>query len=484
MLLWLAILLELVLLGAVIAAHLRDRQGLKKFVDVAADPERLKDSAMRLPAAYRAPATQFAGELARKGSLDELIVQAVTQAANTNYGFPIGLRLLFGAILSFLVLAPLAAALISTAQLLETVKSSAEGLSGTRAFLAIKGVLEPAFGALQSASHATGWLFTGLVIIGAVHWLLNRSEVREARFVEALLEAAIAARPGTPAPVASRLSELVAPERSLTMPIAAFVFFFVAAGAGWSLLLMTADAKEANAADVYDVWSEKSREAINSRGGVTIPVWNTGGSEIQPEGPSLSILEDRLLFSHGDLLRNKDAKFDPNELIALWKNQPKPDSLSILADQRVPFSNVVEALELLPSLGIKRVYLVFKRNAPSKGKDPIFAGIPFRLRSQLVNTAFSMKLHGTTVQLNPEVLGGTSILWNKPGWAAELNQATRALIKEKSSRSAAPEVALQIDEEGLTYDKVTEILSVADSACDGNTDCGVPGLGLQFFYSM
>lgn len=484
MLFVLPILLELLLLAGVIAVHLRDRQGLKKFVDVAADPERLKEYAMQLPIAYRAPATQFAGELARKGSLDELIVQAVTQAANTTYSFALWLRLVFGAILSFVVLAPFAASLIAAAQKIDESLAAVEGRSGSLAFLASRALIEPEFGHLQTASQATGWLLVGMVIIGAVHWLLNRSEVREARFVEALLEAAIAARPGSSAPVASRLSELVAPQRSLAIPIAAFVFFFVAAGAGWVLLLLTADAKEANAADIYRVWPQNSRPKIAARGGVLMPARKRGGSEIPGDTASLSIFEEGLDVAGTEVSRNKEGKFPPAQIAEHLK---KFKTVSIVAHRNMPFKNVLEVLELLPGIGFDSAYLVFERRVLIKeidGGDYILAGIPFRLRSRQVNTIFSMLIEETKVWIDPKMPAGFQIQMDeKNGWEKELNNLARKRIADKSSGSAQPEVTVRIEAD-VTYDKVIEILSAADSTCERETDCGVPGLGLQFYYSM
>src|SRR5688500_7485312 len=124
------VLFELALLGWVLATFFADRRGLARFVGVAHEPDRLKELAMQLPIEYRPIATQFSGEIARKGPLDELIVQAMTQAANTTFGLPLFARLVFGTVASILVLSPLASELFNTALSMHTLSGS-----GARAFM-------------------------------------------------------------------------------------------------------------------------------------------------------------------------------------------------------------------------------------------------------------------------------------------------------------------------------------------------------------
>lgn len=485
----LIILFEVALLAWVIVAHVRERQALKRFIAGAGDPDRLKDFAMQLPPAYRAPATQFAGELARKGSLDELIVQAVTQAANTSYGLSLALRIVLGTLLSFAVLFPLGSALIRAAYQIDESSAKSSGLTGSRAFLETKGLLEPAFDELHRASHSTAWVFVILVVIGTLHWLLNRSEAREARFIEALLQASIAARPGTAAPVASRLSELIAPQRGLGMPIAAFAFFFVASGAGWLLLMFTANVKEANAADVYSVWPEEYRPNITPPITMQIPVAYRGGGSPIPRNTvaALSIVPDRLEIAAQEVQRDKDGSYRASELQKMLS--PFREGLSILASQTLPYKNLLEVMNLLATEKVERVYLVIERTVLVKGKpggDRIYAGIPFRVgRSELSSTVFKLLISGSTVSIDPGSLESVQIDTHKPTpvWTRELNEAVRARLAKKAPTIVQPEVAVQVRAEDLVYDKLMEILSAADTTCERDADCGVPGLGLQFFLS-
>src|SRR5262249_9476844 len=142
--------------------------------------------------------------------------------------------------------------------------------------------MNPAFVALRGAFHSTAWLLVGLVVVCTLHWWLNRAEAREARFVMALIETAIIARPGASAPLSGRLTELIAPDRSIHLPVAAFVFSFIAVSAGWTLLFFTARVKVANTRNVYEGWpKEERRGKVNAPASTTLPSLDGGGSPVR-----------------------------------------------------------------------------------------------------------------------------------------------------------------------------------------------------------
>lgn len=482
-------LLELVLAGIAVAQYLRDRQSLQRFSTAGVDAERLKELAMQLPNPYRAPATQFAGELARKGSLDDLIVQAVTQAANTAYGLALMPRIAFTALLSIAVLSPLISALLATATQIDVTLASVGERLGARAFIETKEALEPAFDELYRASQATALLCAGMVLVGVVHWLLNRSEAREARFVQALLQAAISARPGTSAPVASRLSELVAPERTLALPVAAFVFFFVASGAGWLALFLSANIKEANAADVYNVWPTNSRTTFTPPLGMLIPTSRRGGGSPIPRNAAsaLSIFDDRLEIAGQTVERDDKGRYPPETLAKVMAQFKDEGSISILAHKGLELTALFEVLNLLRGLNMKRVYLVIERTVRIKGMrggDRIHAGIPLRLdRSVLPKAAFFMDIAGSTISIDPGQRDGELVdLHDEKNWPAKLNKIAQSRITKLGASAAQPDVVVKVSAKTASYARLLEILSAADTTCERESDCGVPGLGIEFYW--
>jgi hypothetical protein len=482
-------LLELILLAVAVARYMRDRQSLARFSSSGVDAERLKELAMQLPNPYRASATQFAGELARKGPLDELIVQAVTQAANMVYGLSLAPRIAFTAILGIAVLSPLTYTLLSTAMEIEVALAGVGEKSGARVFMQTKEALEPAFDELYRASQATALLCAGMVLVGVVHWLLNRSEAREARFVQALLQAAIVARPGTSAPVASRLSELVAPERSLGLPIAAFAFFFVASGAGWLALFLSANIKEANAADVYNVWPSGSRTTFTPPLGMLIPTTRRGGGSPIPRSAAsaLSIFDDHLEIAGQSVERDDKDRYPPDTLARAMAQFKEEGSISILADKKLVLTSLFEVLDLLRGLGMKRVYLVIERTVRIKGLpggDRIHAGIPLRLdKSVLPKAAFFMDIGGSTISIDPGQRDGELVdLHDEKNWPKQLNDVAQKRISKLSTGEAQPEVIVKVSAKTASYVRLLEILSAADTTCERESDCGVPGMGIEFFW--
>lgn len=486
MLVWTALIVEILLATYCVLIALRERRSLLTFVESASDLDRLKEIAKRLPTAYRAPAAQFAGELARKTPLDETLVQAVIKTTNTPFGLGPTLRALVSFGIALIIFLPLAIALIDTSSTIAELKQKTPTLAGARAFLEARHELGPSFDALRRTIYRTAGLLSGLSLIGALHWWLNRAEAREARFVKALLEASIIARPGIAAPVGARLSELVAPDRGLRLPILTFAVFFIApVVGGWSILRWTAGIRETNTAGVLDVWP-KDIKTFEAPPSVRLPQLKGGGSIVKDRA-TLTIGKDAVKINSATFveldptrrLRTEWTAHRVTELDSI-KGAGAEIRFSVLADKASPFETLSKVFE--------RLHTEYRASHFSLIFDRVFFVSGASVRK--IQAAFSLA-YAVPGAPQPEIrlvispshaiasaLGSQqTVRLGEPGWMRTLASVVQdPILKEKAPTA----IRLEITDPNLTYDRLMEILAAVDSTCAGDTDDGSPGLGLRF----
>lgn len=488
-----ALLLEFLLVAWVFVAHLRERSALRNFVEHASAPDRLKEIALRMSGTYRAPATQFAGDLQRKQHLDELLSQAIVETANTPFGLSpwgiVGVSFAVSAIVFAPVIVSASIAVSATSQ----ARESAKGLEGSHAFLAAQAAIEPAFQNLQLALSWSAVLAAGAVGAGALHWWLNRAEAREARFVQALLEAAIIARPNASAPTSARISELIAPERSLRAPVMAFLLFMVSTGAGWLVLFMTANVKAANSAPVYNVWPvEDRKEPIATPSDTTLPFVTGGGMSIHsdqaialligPDEVRLPGVEQVVAVIQGSRLAADWQQKAGDLSAALRRTGGEPAEVDVVADEDTRASIVLDVLQHLKQrYGTSHVYLVFRRILPLERS----AGIPVQARIGLAlapagdeKPAMSINVESARATFRVDERA-PEIDLSKVSWRRTLHKyaaAARGQARPANTQS----VAVSVGDREVTYRKLVEVLAQIDNACEGDMDCGVPGLEVRF----
>jgi hypothetical protein len=488
---------EFGLFAYVVVAYFREKSALRSFVGTATQPERLKDVAKQLPAAYRAPATQFAGDLSRKGQLDEILSYAITKTANTPFGPGPLARGLTALVSAALVFAPLSMAMSRTGQLIAAVHAQLEKFKGTRVFLHVRDRLDPSFDSLRYAFEASALLFAGLIVVFAIHWWLNRAEAREARFVMALLETAIIARPGASAPISGRLTELIAPPRTLQLPIAAFTFFFGAVSIGWAFLWITASVKEANAADVYDVWPKADRKENVTAPSVEMPLLRGGGSPIR-KGNFVTL---RVSTSEASLLERlrlmeivdnhpRDSKWTslvPNYTDELKQFRTGNEiELAVAADQKLPMRVILDLLNFLkaPPYEAKRAYLVFRRAVALSETES--SHLQSQITLDLVRPRDSdpwMKLAIEALQIDvisPASSQRQRLERDDPARWRKLSGAIKDDVAKLGPSTPPGWVEVELNDRELTYGTFLEILAALDTTCRDERDCGVPGLGLRF----
>ncbi|MCK6551493.1 hypothetical protein L6R52_36995 [Myxococcota bacterium] len=475
----------------IIAIAIRERMALARFVRAAADPDRLKDVALKLPLAYRAPATAFAGELARKTPLDEALTQALTRIANTHFGRPVPVRAAAALVISVLALGGFIASLTGAAQAIEAAAVAARDLAGARVFLETKAILDPAFDLVRTYVRGTQVLGISMSVNLALAWWLLRSEVREARFVKALIEASIAARPNATAPVAGRVAALLAPERSLTAPVAAFAFFVAALATSLATLWLTSGFRESNAGQSYAVWPADARAPLVSPSGMVVPSFPGGGSPVRERSlATLAVGPERVDLA-GDLLVDLDARFalpasfpqganDVSRVLSGFKRGGTFE-LNLLGHASTPMTTILGVLMYLKNEhGLQRVTCVLER-APAGAGARVPAGLKLELGvPEGVAAATTLVVEGSRVVLDPGAADSIAVDRTDPAWRLRLGEAVRVRTGAKQGAGAVPVIGLVLRSTELPYDRFLEILSSADSTCPTTADCGVPGLGARF----
>ena len=233
----------------------RERRALNRFVEAASDVESIEAAANDLPAPHQEIAAQLVEAINVRSTLDEALTKAVVRATNESFEPPLARRLITNVVLAFAFFAPISLALLQAADRVVRAFQAAKNTPAARVYLDGQAHLEAPFATLHDVFFGAAWLVAGLAAWWALRWWAWRPEVREARFIRALLEVAAVLRPGVPAPISARLCELVAPDRSLGRPAVASVLWFVAVTAGWAILWGTATVRAANGAEpVFDVW--------------------------------------------------------------------------------------------------------------------------------------------------------------------------------------------------------------------------------------
>jgi hypothetical protein len=494
---YLALAAEILLFGYALFAYLRERSTIRAFVLHANDGERLRQHAGRLPGPFRGPALQFAGDLQRKTPLDEILCQAMIKTANATFGMAPAARVLLALALASLLFAPIAAALIEAASAVVRMRLELPSIRGPAGFPLARDAIDPAFHHLYAAFRSCVVLMIGAILVAGAHWLLNRSEVREARFIQALVEAAMLARPGAAAPVSGRLTELIAPDRRLIAPIAAFAFFILSAGAGWVVLYLTAGVKTANALGVFEVWPNVDRrEPVAPAPGMILPTLSGGGSPIYPIArppPTLTVGPEKIaigntielgILDHDHLPPDWKTKIIGIKNLESFKDKNQLE-ITVAADRAVSMSAILELLEYLrANCALTRAYLVLRRNLVRMHRSAVATQAVIELdlarRTDVEPKLARLSIEPSTLLVSTAVEPSKSIKTIDPSWRRQLWRTIQAATAKSPRDARASWIAVSLEDRDVTYEKFLEILTTVDDTCAEVVDCGVPGRGLKF----
>lgn len=473
--------LALVFLMTLVAV-VREKRALGRLVESAVDFDAVQDAITQLPAPHQEIAAQMVEAINVRSTLDEALTKAVVRATNESFEPPLARRLIMNAVLAFVFFAPISLALIQVADRVVTTFHQAETMPSAQVYLMGLQALEAPFSVLHSVLFGAAWLVAGLALWWALSWWLLRPEVREARFVRALLECASRLRPGVGAPVSARLCELVAPDRGIARPAVATVLWFLAVTAGWGILYATGSMRTANASQaVFDVWPKTTQigttEALPSHAGGR-PLPTTPQPSLFFDGAALRLGAQPIseLLDDGTLPDN--WRTTAPDLTTTVKNYAPLEPL-VMATPNTRVGTVLEALEALGGrYRIARYHLVAQRAfgaTNAKKKKAPQATIPVRVGTADTAPGLVIQVSDTGVHVNEE---NANILFTDAAWRIRLREAVRVRSDLYGVEARAP-MQVKADRD-LDYDVLVDVLGAADTSCMGTIDCGLPGLGVEF----
>jgi hypothetical protein len=468
--------------GLTLFTVFREKRALSRLVQSAVDFDAVKDAITHLPAPHQEIAEQMIESINVRSTLDEALTKAVVRATNQSFEPPLARRLITNVAGAVILFGPLSLALVQAADGIVRTFSDAQARPSAVVYIRGQAQLEGPFETLHGVFSLAAWLVAGLAIAWALHWWLLRPEIREARFVRALLEAATRLRPGTAAPVSARLSELIAPDRGLGRPITAAVMWFVAVSLGWMILWGTAPVRAANTSEaVFDVWPDT--ESIGASN-LVLPSARAGQPLDGESRPTIQIDADAVRVSELTY-----AYLDGGTLPPDWKakardlggtlGEYKELELRLLAHRGTLMETVYPVLhELGNRYGAKRFHLIIARNVKLAGETkpkkvdadlPVWIGHEAPPSLQIVLEKHAVSIVQTNFKAN----------LSDPAWPKKLNEAVRNRTELFEQQDTRATVELRFDL-STSYDEFIQVVGAADTSCRGEQDCGLPGLGLQF----
>jgi hypothetical protein len=472
--------LELALATYVVVLALSERRMLRTLVARAG--EDLSAAVDELPEPYRKVARRLADALAMEQDFDEALLEALVDVTRQPVKKPLGMRLMVGAVCSLALLAPASYGMIATASQVVTTWNEAQVLDAALVALRAQTDLETPFALLREAFRGSALLFFGLAFVWALAWYLRRPEVREARFIRALLEAGARASPRSAAPVSGRLAELIAPDRSLGRPITALVVCLVGVTAGWFVLYRTAGFRAANDRQpVYSVWPAQREVTVPVE--IRLPSSRAGAPLAEPPPPSLRIGQDKAMLGGALLVDLTDGKLPEGwrQSASELPNEIKGAPLVLIAHEELALDPVLDLISFLHRRDrIRRVDVIVARSVATgtPGGRKVQAAIPIDIGGE-GTIGLELTLEENGIRLAPD---RTPAPYDQNLWRDELRRLVRsnsALLRDADRAR----VKIRIASSGLEYRRFVEVLSAADTACVGTIDCGLPGLGLEFTIS-
>jgi hypothetical protein len=470
------LLFEALLLVAVVLQTFLEQARLSRFLAAATDPERAKEAAKALPEPQRSIAGELADSVRLRSTLDEALVKALVRAAGEPWAPPVFVQGALHVLTVLVALLPLVAALFSTAGEIADGFSALAAQTGAARYLEGPRRLAVPFEQLRAAVAGSAVLLVGLALIWGVGWWLRRPQVREARFIRALLELATRIRPGTSAPVGARLAELVAPERTLERPVAASVVWLLATTAAWGILQLTAEVRAANHQPVrYRVWPADRLAPLGVGVELNLPR-ERGGRPFEDKAlPTVTVGPGQLAVQGQAVaaLGGGGRGWPPAEA-RLPEGFAGKAGVTILAHAPVSANDaVLPALAWLHAqAGVERFHLILER-------DLGYAAAQAELVLEVPATAPTQPGLTLVVEADHVEVGQAHLPFSRPTWRREAAATIRGIEGLVDTR--AP-VLVQVGP-GVSYGRLMEALGAADDSCDADVDCGLPGLGLRFVLS-
>ena len=494
---FLALVVEAVVFGVIVAAALRERATIETLVFSAEDVEQDDDALAQLelpamPDAFDPAATELAIGLRNPTKLDEALSHALLEIAVA----PLRPRLLagIGADIGLLVVAlsPALLALLTGASDLGEIWVAGGAATGPHQYATALRAVPEAFSSIRPAFAATAILLVGLAALWAGRWWLWRPEVREARMLDACLQTTAAARPGASVIVSSKLGNLLAPSREIGPPARAWLAGIAMVAAAWLLVTLTADFRRANSAPAsFDAWPGTAAAAPDETA-TSVPAYPAGGPFDHRATPRLEISYRAATLAARPLLRFESGRITDRDWARKGKtalealdNSRRPGhplEVAVHAHPLVPMATVTKLLSTLGEKhGVGTFLLVLERHFATNGTRP-WAALRAVVAADKRPSAIPVHLAvgARSVRVDPGLDSTIELTFEETDWERRLHAA----VRERTGvgvvgRRADPRVSVKADDDAR-YDAFARVLAAADSVCQGNGDCGLPGLGLTF----
>jgi len=481
LLFYLALLLQLGLALWAILATLKEQASLRRCVAQCEDPDSAEKATKNLGGMQGVIAGEMVESVRLRSTLDDALVKAIARASETPWTPTLALVCGLQALTVGLVLAPASLSLLKAAHTLGAHAATITALPTSSRYLQAPLALQDTFIGVREGFSRTAILLAGLAIVWAIAWWLRRPLAREARFVQALLHIATRIRPGTSAPVAARLAQLVAPQNAFTRPVAAVGIWFVAITAGWAVLLGTASLRAANHTEPnYSVWPVKGRTAITHSTDLKLPVVHGGVPFVDQGLATITVSPQSIMFQGRAFASIEDGglgpDWPPNNVQGMRQTLQQSDAVTIVADQRVSATRALVPLIgwLKQDAGVKHYHLLVSRDLSSGAAQA----------DLLISASQPDDAPGLTITVQGKQLsvGQTRVPNSRSGWRNDVRVAVRRideLLLTKQRR--AVQVKLQGE---VSYQQLAQSLGAADDSCAGDSDCGLPGLGLRLVLAV
>jgi hypothetical protein len=176
----------------------------------------------------------------------------------------------------------------------------------------------------------------------------------------------------------------------------------------------------------------------------------------------------------------KDWQADAERTVANMREPGKPIDVRAVIQGELRVQTIVPLLETVKTgLAVDRYILVVRRELGAQGASAIQAGIDLLVDSKSDASQLPARLKISSEGV--EVSGGNEppqpIPFRVPHWTTQVHD--KVLRRLGALDTPELRVGVQAAPE-TTYAALLEVLSAADSMCEGDRDCGLPGLGIQF----
>ena len=329
---------------------MRERWALSSFVSAMTRwGERRPDAGpeqevVRLPPECHIAATRLTEGLKSGSDLDDAVTRALTAIADSPLRPSLVASLGTDIALLAFSLAPAIVGLLAAAIQIAQLAALPDAPAAHTYVLQIES-LPSVFETVREGFGHSAVLTAGLFVVWSLRWWLLRPEAREARMVQAILRAAIAARPGTATRVAAGVANLLAPPRCGALAVRSTVAFVVLFESAWFLVTGHTPLRVDNSGPLsFQIWPQR-RVSATSAVRAFMPRY-AAGSPIAPIGASMIIdlfkarLAQKLMVSLTDgRLVDDNWRTQADDISAVLENFREPNTpleLLVLSHRDAP----------------------------------------------------------------------------------------------------------------------------------------------------